>query len=76
MKKLNWLNEADISYLAYEASLFCLGSYHYPEQKKESFIYKHQKDILFNEYCNSFENDFQLFSKYAKLLNYEPIREE
>jgi hypothetical protein len=76
MKKLNWLNEADISYLAYEASLYCLGSFSIPAEEKESFIYKHQTEMLYNEYYELFENDFQLFSKYAKLLNYEPVREE
>lgn len=74
MKKLNWLNEADISFLASKASSYCLRSL--PEEDKESFIYKHQADFLFNEYYNLFENDFILFSEYATFLNFEPIREE
>lgn len=73
MKELNWLNEADISILAHDASLFCIRHYN---NKEKSFIYEHQTKILFNEYYNIFSHDFAQFSKYARYLGYLPIREE
>jgi hypothetical protein len=76
-KKLNWLNEADISSLAYKASRHFLGDCcaNYLTEK-ESFIYKHHEDILKDGYYQLFETNFQSFSKYAKYFGLEPIRED
>lgn len=73
MIELNWFNETNISFLAREASLFCLRHY---KKNGKSFIHEHQIEILFNEYYNIFSHDFAQFSKYAKQLGFLPIREE
>lgn len=74
MKKLNWLNEADISCLAHNASGYFLLTIYAPDE--ESFIYKHHEDILKDGYYQLFETDFQSFCKYAKYFGFEPTREE
>lgn len=92
MKKLNWLNEADISSLTYEASYHFLAEVEknvikedhifidkYKRSRltpEDSFIYKHHEDILKDGYYQLFETDFQSFCKYAKYFGFEPTREE
>ena len=86
MKKLNWLNEDDISSLAYEASYHFLAEVANNVIKEDdvrsrltpedSFIYKHHEDILKDGYYQLFETNFESFCKYAKYFGFEPTREE
>jgi hypothetical protein len=73
-KKLNWFNEADISFLSNFTSDYFLKTIYAPTE--DSFIYKHNENILKDGYYQLFETDFQLFSKYAKYFGFEPIRED